>query len=108
MSTQKVGTQYAREVCQTFRDIAEETALPPVKDSLLALAGDLEPLVKKLYFKTQKGTEVMGKMAEDMPEFKTQILACKDASEAEAVCAPICDTLEKTIHHVKTMKVRMT
>jgi hypothetical protein len=108
MSDQKVGTNYAREICQTFRDVAEKTELPALKDNLLALAGDLEPIVKKLYFKTQKGTEDMQKLAADMVILKDKLLACKDASEAEIMCTPVCDTLEKVIKHVKTMKVRMT
>lgn len=108
MSEQKMGTQYAREIVQTFREIAEETKLPTVKDSLLALAGDLEPILKKLYFKTQKGTEDMQKMAQDMFALKDKLLACEDAEEATTMCAPICDELAKVIEHVKKMKVRMT
>lgn len=108
MNDQKVGTHYAREICQTFRDIAEKTELPALKDNLLALAGDLEPILKKLYFKTQKGTEDMEKLATDMEALKDKLLACQDPSEAEIMCAPVCDTLAKVIHHVKTMKVRMT
>ncbi len=108
MSEPKVGTQYAREICATFREIAEKTDLQTIKDSLLALADDMEPLIKKLYFKTQKGTEDMLKLSEDMVPLKEKLLACQDAAEAKTLCAPVCDTLEKVIHHVKTMKVRMT
>lgn len=108
MNDQKMGTNYAREICETFREIAEKTELPTLRDSLLALAADLEPIVTKLYFKTQKGTEDMQKLAADMVELKTKLLACQDAAQAETMCAPVCDTLEKVIHHVKTMKVRMT
>lgn len=104
----KVGMNYAREICETFRDVAEKTELPALKDSLLALAGDLEPIVKKLYFKTQKGTEDMKKLAEDVEGLKEKLLACQDPKDAEVMCAPVCDTLAKVIHHVKTMKVRMT
>ncbi|MCA1793417.1 MAG: hypothetical protein LC660_05995 [Desulfobacteraceae bacterium] len=108
MNDQKVGTNYAREICGTFREIAEQTELPALKDNLLALAGDLEPIVTKLYFKTQKGTEDMQKMAADMVELKSKLLACQDADQAKTMCDPVCDDLEKVIHHVKTMKVRMT
>ncbi len=108
MNDQKVGTNYAREICEAFREIAQQTELPTLKDSLLALADDLEPLVKKLYFKTQKGTEDMQKMASDMVDLKEKLLACQDASQAKVMCAPVCEVLEKVIHHVKTMKVRMT
>ncbi len=108
MSEIKVGTNYGREIVQAFREIAEETELPSIKDSLVTLADDMEPLLKKLYFKTQKGTEEMQKMASEMGSLKEKLLACKDAEEGKTLCAPVCDTLEKIIHHVKTMKVRMT
>ena len=108
MNDQKMGTDYAREICATFREVAEKTELPALKDNLLALAGDLEPILKKLYFKTQKGTEDMQKLAEDMVVLKDKLLVCQDASQAEVMCAPVCNVLEKVIHHVKTMKVRMT
>jgi hypothetical protein len=103
-----MGTQYAREVCQIFRETAEKTKLPNVKESLLALADELEPIVSKLYFKTQKGTEDMEQMAKDMPELKDKLLACQNAEEAKILYEPVCSTLEKIIKHVKTMKVRMT
>ena len=59
MSDQKMGTHYVREICAIFKDVAADTDFSEVKDKLSALAGDLEPLAKKLYFKTQKGTEDM-------------------------------------------------
>ncbi len=108
MSDQKMGTQYGRDLCATFREIAEETTVPGVKDAVTALADDLEPILTKLYFKTQKGTEDMKKMAADMVEMKAKLAACGDPEEAKAMCTPVCDALDKIIQHVKTMKVRMT
>lgn len=106
--SEKMGTQYAREICAIFNEVAEKTEVPAIKDNLLALASDLESIHKKLYFKTQKGTEDMQKMVGDVEALKDKLIACTDAGEAETMCAPICDTLEKVIKHVKTMKVRMT
>ena len=108
MSEQKMGTNYARELIEKFRTIAEKTEYPEVKEKLTAVCDDLEPLVKKLYFKTQKGTEDMKTLAENAQDLEAKLAACKAAEEAEGVCQPFFDELEKVIKHVKTMKVRMT
>ena len=108
MSDQKMGTHYVREICAIFKDVSASSEFPEVKDQLTALAGDLEPLAKKLYFKTQKGTEDMQEMAAQLQEFGAKLSACSGADEAAELCKPYVDELEKVIKHVKTMKVRMT
>ena len=108
MSEEKSGTQYVREICQTFREVAEETQFPTVKEKLLALASDLEPIATKLFFKTQKGTEDMQELVAEMDDLKGSLNACQEAGAAESMCIPFYAKLEKIINHVKTMKVRMT
>ena len=68
MSEEKTGTQLVREMCQTFREVAETTQFDAVKEKLVSLADDLEPLDKKLYFKTQKGTEDMEELTKEFGE----------------------------------------
>jgi hypothetical protein len=108
VSAHKSGTQYAREVCQTFREVAETLKFENVKEKLSTVANELEPLVTKLHFKTQKGTEDMEELSSKFEEIKAKLLECNDASDAESMCSPFIDKLEKIIKHVKTMKVRMT
>ena len=108
MSEQKMGTHYVREICQSFREISENTSVDALKEKLTGLADQLEPLATKLFFKTQKGNEDMEKAAADLEGMKDKLLGAKDMAEAEAVMGPLADMLEKTIKHVKTMKVRMT
>lgn len=108
MSEQKMGTHYVREICQNFKDIAAETSVGAFKEKLTGLTGQLEPLAGKLFFKTQKGKETMEKVAGEVEGMKAKLLAANDEAEAEALIGPLFETLEKTIHHVKTMKVRMT
>ncbi len=108
MSEQKMGTNYARDLIEKFRSVADKTDYPEVKEKLTKVCDELEPLVKKLYFKTQKGTEDMKSLAEEAQELEAKLDACKAAEEAEGVCQPFFDELEKIIKHVKTMKVRMT
>jgi hypothetical protein len=103
-----MGTQYVREICQTFRDVSEKNNFPDVKEGLLSLANNLEPLATKLYFKTQKGTEDMKDLAAAAEVLGEKLAACKTAEEAGDVCRPFHEKLEKIIKHVKTMKVRMT
>jgi hypothetical protein len=103
-----MGTHYVREICQNFKEIAEKTSVDPLKDKLTGLAGQLEPLATKLFFKTQKGNEDMKKVAEEVEGMKDKLVAAKDQAETDAIMGPLADTLEKTIKHVKTMKVRMT
>ncbi len=106
--TEKMGTHYVREICQNFKDIAAETSVDALKDKLTKLAGELEPLAGKLFFKTQKGNEDMKKAAEEVEGMKAKLTAAKDEAEAEGIIGPLAEMLEKTIKHVKTMKVRMT
>ncbi len=103
-----MGTHYVREICQNFKEIAEKSSVDELKQKLTGLADQLEPLATKLFFKTQKGNEEMKKAAEDVESMKDKLVAAKDQSEAEAIIGPLADMLEKTIKHVKTMKVRMT
>lgn len=107
MSEEKSGTQYVREICETFLEVAKTTKFNTVKEKLTALAKDLEPLATKLYFKTQKGTEDMQELTKKFEEMKSKLAAC-DEGAAESMCIPFYDKLEKIINHVKTMKVRMT
>lgn len=108
MSEQKMGTHYVREICVNFREIAEKTSVDALKEKLTGLADQLEPLATKLFFKTQKGNEDMEKAAGEVEGMKDKLIAAKDMAEAEALIGPLADSLEKTIKHVKTMKVRMT
>ena len=108
MSQQKMGTHYVREVVAMFRDAAADCPVPPVREKLAALADELEPLAAKLYFKTQKGTADMEKIVADMGDLKAALAGCADEAAAMALCEPIFTRLEKIVHHVKTMKVRMT
>ena len=108
MSEQKMGTHYVREICQNFKDIASESPVEALKEKLTGLTGQLEPLAGKLFFKTQKGKEAMEKVAGELEGIKANLTAAKDQAEAEAMIGSILETLEKTITHVKTMKVRMT
>ena len=103
-----MGTHYVREICQNFKDIAAETSVDALKEKLTKLAGELEPLAGKLFFKTQKGNEDMQKAAEEVEGMKAKLTAAKDEAEADGLIGPLAETLEKTIKHVKTMKVRMT
>ncbi len=105
--SQKMGTHYVREIAQLFRETAEECAYPTLKEKLVTLADDLEPLATKLYFKTQKGNEEMEKLAGELGDLKAKLAACDEAG-AQSFCTPYFAQLEKTIQHVKTMKVRMT
>ena len=107
MSEHKSGTQYVREMCQTFRKVAETTKFDAVKEKLTSLADSLEPIATKLYFKTQKGTEDMAVLSKKFEEMKAKLAVCDEAG-AESMCIPFYDKLEKIIKHVKTMKVRMT
>jgi hypothetical protein len=49
VSEEKTGTQLVREMCQTFREVAETTQFDAVKEKLISLADDLEPLDKTLF-----------------------------------------------------------
>ncbi|MDJ0667675.1 MAG: hypothetical protein QNJ61_10360 [Desulfobacterales bacterium] len=105
---EKMGTHFVREICQDFKDIAAETSVDALKEKLTKMAGDLEPLAGKIFFKTQKGRETMEQAAADLEGIKAKLTAAKDEAEADGLIGPLFETLEKTIKHVKTMKVRMT
>ena len=108
MSEEKSGTQYVREMCQTFREVAKTTPFDAVKEKLNSLADTLEPMATKLYFKTQKGTEDMEEMTKLFTDLNAKLAACQEAGAAQNFCIPFYDRLEKIIKHVQTMKVRMT
>jgi hypothetical protein len=108
VSEEKSGTQIVREMCQTFREVAQATRFDSVKAKLSSLADMMEPMATKLYFKTQKGTEDMEEMTKLFDDLKAKLAACQEAGAAESFCIPFYDKLEKIIKHVQTMKVRMT
>ena len=97
MSEEKTGTQLVREMCQTFREVAETTQFDAVKEKLISLADDLEPLAKKLYFKTQKGTEDMEELTKEFENMQSKLGACEEAGAAQAFCIPFYDKLEKIL-----------
>ena len=108
MSQQKMGTHYVREISQTFRDVAEKTSFPEIKDKLVALADEMEPIAGKLYFKTQKGTEEMVEYAGELGEIVDKLNGCADGEAAQSICNPYFTKIEKSVKAAKTMKVRMT
>lgn len=108
MSQQKMGTHYVREICQTFREVAEKTSFPDVKEKLIALADEMEPIAGKLYFKTQKGTEEMIELSGELEAIVDQLKGCEDVEAAQSVCNPFIEKIEKSVKAAKTMKVRMT
>ncbi len=108
MSQQKMGTHYVREVCQKFRKVAEDTQFPSLKEKLVSLADELEPIAKKAYFKTQKGTEEMKELIGELEELEGKLAVCQEAGAAQSMCIPFYDKIQKQIKAAKTMKVRMT
>ena len=108
MSQQKMGTHYVREICQTFREVAEKTAFQDIKEKLIALADEMEPIAGKLYFKTQKGTADMEELAGELGGIVDKLNSAADAEAAQSSCNPYFTNIEKNIKAAKTMKVRMT
>jgi hypothetical protein len=108
VSQQKMGTHYVREICQTFKEVAEKTAFPDIKEKLVALANEMEPIAGKLYFKTQKGTEEMVEYAGELGAIVDKLSDAEDAAAAQSICDPYLTKIEKSIKAAKTMKVRMT
>ena len=108
MSDQKMGTHYAREMAGEFRKMAGDASFGAFKEKLETLAGELETLAPKLFFKTQKGTEDMERLTAELQELRNKVVACKEGSEVGSLCNPFFGSIEKIINHVKTMKVRMT
>ena len=108
MSQQKMGTHYVREICQIFREVAEKTPFPEIKEKLVALADEMEPIAGKLYFKTQKGTGDMEEMAGELGAPVEQLNSAADAEAAQSIFNPYFSNIEKNIKAAKTMKVRMT
>ncbi len=107
MSEVKMGTQYVREIAEGFRKAAETCPHGEIAGRLVALAGEMEQLAGKLFFKTQKGTEDMAALAARLASFGGT-LATKDQASAGSYCAPIFDEIARTLDMVKNMKVRMT
>jgi hypothetical protein len=103
-----MGTHYVREICQAFREVAENLPFPEVKEKLIALADEAEPIAGKLYFKTQKGTEEMVEMAGELENFVDQLKGASDADAAQNFCGPYLAKIEKSVKAAKSMKVRMT
>jgi hypothetical protein len=104
----KMGTLYARDMIQDFREITADNKFPELSAKLTALADKLEIVCGKIWYKTQKGNEYMEKMAIDMDGFKGKVAACADAAAAEAFAAPFIKSLDDTANMVMEMKVRMT
>jgi hypothetical protein len=107
MSEVKMGTQYVREIAEGFRKAAATCPHAEITAKLVALAGEMEQLAGKLFFKTQKGTEDMAALAGRLASFGGT-LAAKDQAAAGSYCAPIFSEIEQTLTMVKNMKVRMT
>jgi len=108
MAEEKMGTQYAREIAEMFKETAGGCKFPEVKERLLSLAKELETQAPKLFMKTQKGTEDMKAVAEGLTDFKGGLAACKDAAAAQSFCGPSFAKLDQVIQTVKNFKVRMT
>ncbi len=107
MSEIKMGTQYVREIAESFRKAAAECKYPTIQSKLVPLATEMEQLAGKLFFKTQKGTEDMAALAHRLESFGAT-LAAKDEAGAASYTAPIFAEIEQTLTTVKNMKVRMT
>ena len=107
MSEVKMGTQYVREIAEDFRKAAASCPHAEIQSKLVSLAGEMEQLAGKLFFKTQKGTEDMAALAGRLSTFGGT-LATQDAAGATSFCAPIFSEIEQTLTMVKNMKVRMT
>jgi hypothetical protein len=107
MSEVKMGTQYVREIADSFRKAAANCQYPEIQSKLVSLATEMEQLAGKLFFKTQKGTEDMAALAKRLDTFGAN-LAGKDQAGAAGYCAPIFSEIEQTLTTVKNMKVRMT
>ncbi len=107
MSEVKMGTNYVREIAESFRKAAADCKHADIQAKLVSLAGEMETLAPKLFFKTQKGTEDMQALAQRLAPFGAT-LASKDQAGAASYCAPIFSEIEQTLTVVKNMKVRMT
>ena len=108
MAEAKMGTAYAREMIEAFREIAADNKFPELSGKLTALAAKLEIVCTKIWYKTQKGNEYMEKIAGEMGDFKGKVAACADAAAADALAAPLIKSLDDTANMVMEMKVRMT
>ncbi len=107
MSEVKMGTHYVREIAENFRKAAAGCPHADVQAKLVSLAGEMETLAPKLFFKTQKGTEDMQALAKRLETFGAT-LASKDQAGAASFTAPIFSEIEQTLTMVKNMTVRMT
>ena len=108
MAEAKMGTAYAREMIEAFREIAADNKFPELSGKLTALADKLEIVCTKIWYKTQKGNEYMAKVSDDMGDFKGKVAGSADAAAAEAYAAPFIKSLDDTANMVMEMKVRMT
>ena len=108
MAEAKMGTHYAREMVETFREIAADNKFPELSAKLTPLADKLEIVCTKIWFKTQKGNEFMEKLSGEMGDFKGKVAGCADAAAAMALAAPFITQLDETSNMVMEMKVRMT
>jgi hypothetical protein len=108
MAEVKMGTHIAREMIETFREIAADNKFPDLSAQLVALADKLEIVCPKIWYKTQKGNEYMAKMSDEMGDLKGKVAGCADAAAAQALAAPLIKSLDDTANMVMEMKVRMT
>ena len=108
MAEAKMGTQYAREMIEVFKEVAAENKFPEISARLTKICEGLEIVCTKIYFKTQKGNSQMEKLAGELMGLKAKVAGFADLAAAEAYLAPYAKELEETIQMVMEMKVRMT
>ncbi len=107
MAEVKMGTNYVREIAESFRNAAGTCKSAAVKAKLGTLADEMDALAGKLFFKTQKGTEDMAALAKKLEGIGAK-LAPLDEAGAVSYTTPIFTEIEKVLEMVKNMKVRMT
>lgn len=108
MAEAKMGTTYAREMIEIFKEVAAENKFPEVSARLTKIAEGLEVVCTKIYFKTQKGNMQFEKLAGDLADLKAKVAGAADQAAIEAFLAPYYKELEETVQMVMEMKVRMT
>ena len=108
MAEVKMGTQYAREMIENFRETAADGKFPEINEKLKSVADGLEVVCTKIYFKTQKGNEQFEKLAGELADVKTKVNGAADIGAAKAFIDPYIKVLEEVTEMVANMKVRMT
>jgi uncharacterized protein YpuA (DUF1002 family) len=108
MAEVKMGTQYAREIIENFRETAAGGKFPEINDKLKEVADKLEVVCTKIYFKTQKGNAQFEQIAGELANVKATLDGAADVAAAKAFIDPYFTTLDEVIEMVSNMKVRMT